>query len=96
MEAGSGNPGTPCSSERTVTLESNLTANGAGCVISVSGASQQLHEGEWKCVTAYNDRFVDRITVTIDTGIAGGAFYSLTNLFVSAYDSGRLVIMKEG
>ena len=79
-----------------MTLESNLTAYGAGCVISVSGASQQLHAGEWKCVTAYNGQFVDRVTVTIDTGIAGGVLYFLTNLFVSAYDSGRLVSMKEG
>ena len=52
-------------------LESNLTAPGDGCVISVSGASESLHEGEWTCVTSYVQKFVDRVTVAIDTGVAG-------------------------
>ena len=54
---------------------SNLSMDGAACSIKVSGASS-LQEGEWEVTTVNAKRFVDRVTVKIDTGIASNAFFS--------------------
>jgi hypothetical protein len=39
----------------------------------VSGANVGLHGGEWKCEVINLRRFIDRITVTVNTGVAGNS-----------------------